>query len=767
MYYRLLLSFLFLIPSGLFAQVNPKANSSFIIKKKSASSEIRAVIVGISDYENEDIPDLQYAHKDALAFAEFLKSPSGGSVNPQNIKFYINNEATGGNIHKALYWLLKESKENDLNYIYFSGHGDVETIYNDEPGHFLVYDSPSSIYQINSLRLDDLRRIINTLTSVNKSQVVMISDACRSGKLAGSEVNGAQATTAALAAQFSNEVKIMSCQPDEYSVEGKQWGGGRGLFSYHLIEGLIGMADQNDNQEIVLKEIQRYLEDQFDLETSNIKQTPVTVGDRNQLIAQVDLIALDALRLQKFPDQSETLVAAINEKSSEDDLLEKFYSAIAEKNLLSENPQDKTASYYFAQINLDEKYSAKAPIIKGDLIAALQDDAQKAINNYLSLDPEELNRRWFSDKNDYGKYSKFLNEAARLAGDFHYLFPQLKTKAIYFDVVSERIQLQFDKAKNSEYGPLVEKLNSALIYQSRSPFVYNELGLLHLRIGNLDEAIKAFDECLSMSPNWAMALSNKSFVYQKKGELDKSIKLAKAAIEISPDFTSALTNLSISQIHNGQYEEALKSLDKYLSINPTNCSHLTNKGLCLLKLKRYEEADSLFNSAIECNPKLLNPHINKSLIYRETKQFPQAIEELNVAVSKNPYHAHTYHSLGLTYEDMGKDSEAIEYYGKAIELDSNHYCRYYQALLFLKSGETEKAIQNLNYYLEHVEPLDKWALFDNACAHAVMDDYNGFKSLMDKSIEAGFSSNKELEEINYLQKYREKGYIKEYIDRMK
>ena len=37
----------------------------------------------------------------------------------------------------------------------------------------------------------------------------------------------------------------MSCQPNEYSIEGEQWGGGRGAFSYHLVDALYGLADAN------------------------------------------------------------------------------------------------------------------------------------------------------------------------------------------------------------------------------------------------------------------------------------------------------------------------------------------------------------------------------------------------------------------------------------------------------------------------------------------------------------------------------------------
>ena len=99
--------------------------------------DTRAVIIGVSEYQEENIPDLRFAHKDAEAFAKYLSTPSGGKVPMENIKLLTNKDATCGNAHKALYWLLEQSNKNDKAIIYFSGHGDVEAIFEDEPSHFL------------------------------------------------------------------------------------------------------------------------------------------------------------------------------------------------------------------------------------------------------------------------------------------------------------------------------------------------------------------------------------------------------------------------------------------------------------------------------------------------------------------------------------------------------------------------------------------------------------------------------------------------------
>ena len=55
--------------------------------------------------------------------------------------------------------------------------------------------------------------VVSTLSVQNKAKVILITDACRAGKLSGSGIGGAQATAANLAKQYANELKILSCQP--------------------------------------------------------------------------------------------------------------------------------------------------------------------------------------------------------------------------------------------------------------------------------------------------------------------------------------------------------------------------------------------------------------------------------------------------------------------------------------------------------------------------------------------------------------------------
>lgn len=243
------LNFLFVIlllffGSNLFAQ--KKDNSSFKVRTTKNSNTF-VVVVGVSDYQNLEIPDLSFAHKDSQNFADFLKSPSWGNLKDSDLKLLVNEEATGEVVATAIDWLYESVEENDQAIIFFSGHGDEERKGRNQLGFLLCWDSGPNIYMAGGIySLFYLQNMISAISIEKKAKVLMIADACRSGKLACLSVNGAQLAAANLAPQYENKVRILSCHPDEFSLEGVQWRGeGRGAFSFHLIEGLIGKSDAN------------------------------------------------------------------------------------------------------------------------------------------------------------------------------------------------------------------------------------------------------------------------------------------------------------------------------------------------------------------------------------------------------------------------------------------------------------------------------------------------------------------------------------------
>lgn len=75
-----------------------------------------AIIIGISQYKL--VPSLQFAHKDAQAFEDFLLSAAGGKVPKANIETFLNENANKNNVADAIS-IIAKSQDRGTGFISF------------------------------------------------------------------------------------------------------------------------------------------------------------------------------------------------------------------------------------------------------------------------------------------------------------------------------------------------------------------------------------------------------------------------------------------------------------------------------------------------------------------------------------------------------------------------------------------------------------------------------------------------------------------------
>ncbi|MBK7408419.1 MAG: caspase family protein [Saprospirales bacterium] len=143
------------------------------------------VVVGISDYQDEEILDVSFADTDAQAFADFLCSTKGGNLSPDQLKVLLNQQATGAQIALALDWLEESSREGDQALLFYTGHGHVQHDTSAAGAGFLLgWDTPSNVFTEGStLSLNNIQRIITALSSNKRVTVTLIVDACLQNEL--------------------------------------------------------------------------------------------------------------------------------------------------------------------------------------------------------------------------------------------------------------------------------------------------------------------------------------------------------------------------------------------------------------------------------------------------------------------------------------------------------------------------------------------------------------------------------------------------------
>lgn len=683
----------------------------------------RAVIIGISQYQNEQIPDLQFADADAAAFAAFLQSAAGGSVPPENIRLLANETATKGQMGAALTWLLQESKKGDQAIFYFAGHGDMENLTIDQHGFLLAYDASSANYWLGgAFDIIYLKSIIKTLTMQNGVRAIVITDACRAGKLAGGQ-EGVQATAERLASQFANEIKILSCQPNQISLESRDWGGGRGLFSYYLVDGLKGLADENRDLSVTLLELQLYLIRNISVEAAarGKSQIPKFEGDGMAVLYRVNEDTLMALAERH--NQPSNLFAALGSRGLAADtighpLYREFQQAMAGGHLLY--PEGHSAYAIYRQMQGELSLQPILAEAGRQLAAGLQDEAQQAINDYLESSPQEMARRW-KLSTAYQSYPEYLGTAAELLGPDNFQYDGLRARQAYFEGLNLRLQAEQVEHWDSLLALAIQKQEQALELDTLAAYAYNELGLCYLRLKQREKALEYFQKAHFLSPAWVIPVANMGSALQNMGRVDEAKDKAREAIAIRERYPVPHYNLGIIAMRQGDNTTAIAQ----------------------------------FRKAVGYDSSYVDACYALGYLYWVEGVPDSARMALLRTVGLNPSKFDAYNLLAVIAKKDGNYQEAEDYYRQALNVDPRLSFVWANLgdlyLLWEKYGQAADAYRQ---YLE-LKPEDTAAMVYLAAALARQDQYDAAFEWLEKALEGGYVEYSYLKSTTHFEGLRE------------
>ncbi len=242
-----------------------------------------AVVVGVSDYKDPKIPDLKYADADALAFYDFITSPIGGNFNKENVLLLKNEQATLKNVKLAVTNFLKKAIDTDFVVIFMACHGEPEP---DRPNniYLLMHDSELESLSATAYHMENVNTDMKRYISAKR--LIFFADACHSAGLTegGVGTRGFSNTVNIALSELKSTREgwgiVSASRAGELSMESSQWGGGHGAFTYYLLEGMKGKADEEGNKNgiVTLAETFDFLEEKVKRATQNA-QHPDTAGN--------------------------------------------------------------------------------------------------------------------------------------------------------------------------------------------------------------------------------------------------------------------------------------------------------------------------------------------------------------------------------------------------------------------------------------------------------------------------------------------------------
>jgi Flp pilus assembly protein TadD len=175
-----------------------------------------------------------------------------------------------------------------------------------------------------------------------------------------------------------------------------------------------------------------------------------------------------------------------------------------------------------------------------------------------------------------------------------------------------------------------------------------------------------FTHALAVTKNNDVALNNLGIVFLDKGQLDEAISKLQAAIDLRPENGPAHDNLAKALLRKGRLTEAMAQYRKFLEIEPGNVEARNTLGTALIQQGRVSEAIAQWEEVLTIQPNNGNAASNLAWVFatcpeNSIRNGPRAIDlaqkAMDIAGGKIPM---IYRVLAAAYAESGRFADAVE-----------------------------------------------------------------------------------------------------------
>ena len=505
-----------------------------------------ALVVGIAQYQN--LPErlqLHYSERDAEAIYSILISPEGGNFRAENVHRLIGRRATLANLRYELEtWLPSVAKDDDRVLIYFAGHGFVYQ----GKAYLAPYDFSLDKVAETGYGMDALGAAIGS--KIRGKYKILLTDACHSGAITPEDTQHINRTLNDLQKSLFS---LTASRDRERSFESPDWGGGHGIFTYYVVKGMEGSADENGDGIVTADELAEYVHTNV-REATKGQQNPTSERgsfDPNMLLSYVPSGIKPG---PAPPPKLGTLVFETNMDGVEVFVDGQSVGVISKGKPLT-LPGLKPGAHTVKGVKMG--YEADGP--REETVYP----GQESTVSIKILIARRRNRA-ATDELDKGlKYyregfEKNYRKAAELFEKALEIDPSYSQAALY---AGRAYNALFEQEKAEKFYRRAIDIDPDYL-EARADF-----GGMLLDIGNVDEAIRQFNYVLQRQPNHVLALTLQAQAYRLKELYAESIDSARKAIRLAPQSAEPHMWLAESLRLSGKYEESQREYEEYLRLS--------------------------------------------------------------------------------------------------------------------------------------------------------------------------------------------------------
>ena len=517
------------------------------------------------------------------------------------------------------------------------------------------------------IAMRDLKDEIKILNAKG-AKVFLITDACRSNENAYDW--NKTLFTDKIANKSSGEFQFISCSSDEKSFEDVRWGGGHGVFTYHLIEGWIGLADEDDGW-VSVGELVAYVKakvkgDTYDPKLKKTLQKPhhCCTDQEDWIVGKVDEEMKKRILVQKEMGNNQFAALMPNMRTKdaeltrvEDTLLlryyQKFYFALDDKRFLY--PENDCAYHYYKLLKNAPKATSLLADVEIDLRASMANEAQYTIQEFLTgMDTVMAS-------SNFRNSAALMNAALAMMDTTDQLYANMKARALFLEAGG--LMDSQDKMVQAFY-----KLDSSLVFEPGAPYVYYMRAKIYEEFKYHAEAENNYLKAIELAPRWIYPLIGIGYFYAETGKIDKSLEYYQKALAIRPrPHTHNL--IAYSYYSKKSYPEALKAYNSALELDPGNPASLCGMGTTFMAMGEADSAYAYYLKALERDSFFYYTYAHIGSYFYKKEQNKRAIEFYDYSVKLNPSYKHGHYMLGVIHDLEGEPVKAVENYLNCLRLD--------------------------------------------------------------------------------------------------
>ena len=236
---------------------------------------------------------------------------------------------------------------------------------------------------------------------------------------------------------------------------------------------------------------------------------------------------------------------------------------------------------------------------------------------------------------------------------------------------------------------------------------FKHLGIVKVHLDRYEEAIDDYDRAISLRPRYYEAYSYRGHAKHYLYKFEEAIKDYNIAIRLKPDYARAYTYRAHTMDHLSRYEEAIADYDIAIRLDPTSAESYSGRGETRIHMELYEEAIVDLDVAIHLKPDYWWALFHRADANAQLGRYVETVRDFDEVIRLKPGHIGAYIRRGEAYAELGELSQAIVDYDTAIALRPTY------ALAYLKRGSAALALGLKDKARDDLEKARKLALAAN------------------------------------------------------